>query len=442
MKSSRRLTMSLTAVVSTLGLVAAGCSSTDDTADNSGKTLKEGEVAQITWLHRIPDKEGAPTVNELVEQFNQAHPDIQVTPERMQGSATESYAKINSIVAAGKDVPCLTMIGNERVPDMIGSMMDVSQYTDKVKDNYWEGLYNKAKVGDKVYGLPFGASPILFYYRADLFEQYGISVPTTWEEYKAAAKTVREKSEGKSYMGAFLTDEPMWTNALVTSEGADWFGYDPSTQEWSVSITGDESKKVADNLDTMVADDLVVPMQRWGQDFGKALADGTLLSTIGGAWEAPLIADTAPSTSGNWKIAQIPHFEASTTTVGQNGGTIGAVLKGCEYPEQAIEFANWWATNIEGLTGLGLLPAAKADNIETPANLKEFYSGQDYYSEFITANNNAPTIHWAPKIAATMKVLKDKQGTIGSGGTVAEELEAGQQQAVASLTDAGLKVTE
>ena len=44
---------------------------------------------------------------------------------------------------------------------------------------------------DGVYGVPQDSGPMALFYRSDLFEQNGIEVPTTWEEYKAAAVKVR-----------------------------------------------------------------------------------------------------------------------------------------------------------------------------------------------------------------------------------------------------------
>lgn len=96
-------------------------------------------------------------------------------------------------------------------------------------------------IDDKLYGLPlFGESSFLMY-RKDLFERYGIAVPKTFEEVEAAAKTVKEKSNGEivgitmrgqqgiqgvyiwaSYLwgmgGSFLTDDGK--SALDTPEAA------------------------------------------------------------------------------------------------------------------------------------------------------------------------------------------------------------------------------
>lgn len=52
-------------------------------------------------------------------------------------------------------------------------------------------------IDGKLYGLPvFGESSFLMY-RKDLFEEYGIKVPTTFDEIELAAKTIEEKSNGE-----------------------------------------------------------------------------------------------------------------------------------------------------------------------------------------------------------------------------------------------------
>lgn len=426
--------------IGALALPLAACGGSSDPA-SPGTSESKGPV-KFTWLHRLPDKAGAKTVKELVAEFNDSHPGITVVPETMQGSATESYAQINAMVEAGSDVPCLSQIGFERVPDMIPSLMDVAEYTQQYEADYVPAFYNKGKIGDAVFGLPQGASPILFFYRKDLFDEYGLTVPTTWAEYEEQATIVREKSEKKSYLGGFLTDEQMWLSALSSSAGANWFGYDPETQVWQVKVDSPEAKKVATFWEGLVDNDTVVPLQRWGQDFNKFLSDGTILSTIGGAWEAPLIADASPGGSGKWAVAQLPQFTDGVQAVGQNGGTMAAVLKGCEHPAEALEFANWFTTNVEGLTGLGLLPAAQADSIKTPEILKEYFSGQDIYDEFIIANEKAATVTWAPQISETFRVMGDSQAKVGVGSTVGDVFAAGQKAAVDSLTSVGLEVQE
>ncbi|WP_313355153.1 extracellular solute-binding protein [Microbacterium sp.] len=427
-----RKSAALIAGLTVAGLALGGCTATGD-------VTAEGPV-EFTFLHRMPDKEGAKTVDDLIAEFNDSHPGTTVVGETMQGSSGESYPKIRSIVEAGKDVPCVAQLGSERVPDMLDSLMDVTEYAEKYRDHYQPAFFDKAKVGDAIFGLPIGASPIVMYYRADLFEKYGLELPKTWSEYEQMGRVVTERSGGTAYMGSFLTDEILWTSALATSEGADYFAYDSDEQAWEVSVDSPATDAVAARWQAMIDAKTVLPTPRWGDEYVKYLTDGTLVTHIGAPWESTMFADSVPDAAGSWKVAQIPHLEASTKTVGQNGGSVAAVLKGCAFPEQAVEFIDWWATNTEGVSGLGMLPAAKVDSVPTPPALKEYFSGQDIFDEYIAANENVAAVTWAPQSATLFQALSDAQSKVAEGGPVADIFRDGQDAAVAALTKAGAQV--
>lgn len=432
----RLLAITATTAVA-LGMTACGSANEENT---STANTSDGDIAEITFLHRIMDKDNAKTVNELVEEFNAEHPGIKVTAETMQGSASESYAKINSIVQGGKDVPCIAELGSERVPDMLGVLMDVTEYAEKYEDSFIPAFFEKAKVGDTVYGLPHDASPLVMFYRKDILEEYGISVPVTWDEFEDAAHVIRDKSDGNSYISSFITDDQLWLSSLTSSEGADWFGYDAENQAWSVMIDSPETRKVADYWQGLLDNDLVLLTQRWGQDFPSFLADGTIAAHLGGSWEAAHILKAAPELKDKWAVAQIPHFDSTNTSIGQNGGTTNGILQGCEYPEESVEFLHWWASNVEGLTGLGLFPVVRVDTIETPEQYKDYFDGQEIYEEFITANNNAATTHWAPQVSEILRVIGDEEGNLEDGANLRDVFEKGQQAAGEILTSVGLTV--
>ena len=53
--------------------------------------------------------------------------------------------------------------------------------------------------------MPQDTGPMVFMYRADLFEQYGLHVPTTWDEYAALAAQVRQVAPN-TYLGGYPDD--------------------------------------------------------------------------------------------------------------------------------------------------------------------------------------------------------------------------------------------
>src|SRR5690606_23551824 len=123
----------LTTALAASAVVLSGCSSAsgddDPTATPDGATTTSASTEPVTvdYWHRLPSVEGAKTVDDLVAEWNDEHPDIQVKATAMQGAPNESYAKIAAAVEAG-DGPCLAQVGTDRVPDLLstGQLLDVT----------------------------------------------------------------------------------------------------------------------------------------------------------------------------------------------------------------------------------------------------------------------------------------------------------------------------
>ncbi|WP_225872071.1 type 2 periplasmic-binding domain-containing protein [Scrofimicrobium canadense] len=194
----------------------------------------------------------------------------------------------------------------------------------------------------------------------------------------------------------------------------------------------------------MLDDKTVVSLERWGEAFSKALVDQQLIGTIGAAWEAPLLMDTMAGTAndGQWAVAQIPDFGAGALT-GPDGGSGVAVMKGCAFPEQAMEFNNWFNTQIDDLVSQGLVVAARGD-VKTPEALQKFYGGQDIYGELATANANMTAdFGYMPFFSAVGAQMMEAAAAAGSGsGSVADVFTVAQDTSVQVLKDNGLPVAE
>ena len=74
------------AVVSALSMGLAGCGSASDGASDAAS---DGDVVNITYMHRLPDGDGMTLVNDIVAKWNEAHPDIQVKATKFDGNAAD-----------------------------------------------------------------------------------------------------------------------------------------------------------------------------------------------------------------------------------------------------------------------------------------------------------------------------------------------------------------
>ena len=424
-----------------LGLVAGCSSGTPGAGSPSGIGRPSAGPVTIEYLHRLPDGDGMTKVADVVAQWNAAHPNIQVKATKFDGKSDELITKLEADVKAGT-APCLAQAGYAEVPSLFtkGLVEDVTAEAEKYKSNYSAGAYTLVTVGGKAVGLPQDGGPLVYYYNKAEFTKLGIAVPTTADELVTAA--AKAAAKGK-YIAAFEPDEALnWLSAQAAAAGATWYSTDAG--KWKVDATGAATQHVASLWQHLLDAKSVVVENRWGDGFKKALNDQKLIGTIGAAWEAPLLSgDMAGSkNAGQWAVAPIPQMGDAPMT-GPDGGSGVVVLKGCKNVPQAMEFNNWFNTQIDALVSQGLVVAAKGA-MKTPDAVKSFYGGQDVFAELAKANEalnpNFPYIPTWPTLGGDVAQVADK---VGKGqGKVGDIFTTTQQSSVTSLKNAGLPVAE
>ena len=158
--------------------------------------------------------EASAALKEYIADFEAAHPDVKVVLNEFE---SESYkvAIRNFLTSETPDV-ALWFAGNR-----MKFFVDQDLFRD-VSD-VWEeyGLYDSmassrlsVTVDDKQYGVPWGYYQWGMYYRTDIFDKVGLSVPTNFEELVAACSTLRENN---------ITPVAIGTRYLWTAAG--WFDY-------------------------------------------------------------------------------------------------------------------------------------------------------------------------------------------------------------------------
>src|SRR5690606_35327879 len=117
-----------------------------------------------------------PNMEEVVDNFNKAHDDVQVCWTNA-GAGGDEYDKFQTAVSAGSGAPDVVMLEADRIPTFQAqdALVDLSDlgYQD-VKDNFSAGAWKDVSVGDGVYGAPVDGGPMGMIYRTDVFDTYGI----------------------------------------------------------------------------------------------------------------------------------------------------------------------------------------------------------------------------------------------------------------------------
>ncbi|MBN1640909.1 MAG: extracellular solute-binding protein [Anaerolineae bacterium] len=138
--------------------------------------------------------------DDLIEHFNEAHPEIQVERRTVRSAATWTYlfeqGEID-VFTVGADGPTLSgMIEEETILDL-GPQLQVDSTVD-LDDMYPSALEPFTAEGT-VWGIPAGVNLVVLYYNAELFDQYGAAYPEatwTWDDLLSAAAQVRDVEEG------------------------------------------------------------------------------------------------------------------------------------------------------------------------------------------------------------------------------------------------------
>ncbi len=153
-------------------------------------------------------------VHEALEQFKIENPDIEVTLNEYDH---EAYKTAIRTWLPGDPPDVVYWYAGNRMNTFVkrGLFEDVSAvWDDNELHNLMASTKDSLTVDGKQYGVPFTYYQWGVYYRKDIFDRFGIGVPTTWEEYLTACATLKRNG---------ITPVAIGTKFLWPAAG--WFDY-------------------------------------------------------------------------------------------------------------------------------------------------------------------------------------------------------------------------
>ncbi len=272
---------------------------------------------------------------ELIEEWNAANPDIQVTQKKL-GTWDESKENLYTKLAAGSGLSDIEAIEGDAMPAILAESDAFVDLTDPELDGRW--LDFKAEGGTNAEGQMIGyatdAGPEGICYRADLFEKAGLPTDRaevaelfpTWDAYFAVGEEfVDAVPDTAWYDSSGGLAQAMLNQVEFPFEDADGNVNveNPELQALYETITGNIEKGLS-TTNAQWSDDWTAAFQNDG--FATMPCPGWMLGVIEGnaegveGWD---LADAFPGGGGNW------------------GGSYLVVPTQSEHPEEAKEFAAW-----------------------------------------------------------------------------------------------------
>lgn len=434
------------ALLATAAFAVTGCSAGAPSAaggEGDSACAPAGKDVTLSFTSWIPGIEDA------VALWNDANPEIQVEVQTGPSGNAGTYQNFFNQLEAG-NAPDLGQIEYDALPNfrVQDGLENLAACEDIVaaEDQFLPWTWSQASLGtdDELYGVPQDQGPMGLFYRSDLFEQNGIAVPTTWEEYRAAAVKVRELG---GYITNFSQTDINQFAGFVWQAGGEWFSNDADS--WTVDMTSDESIKVADYWQDLIENDLVSTYPAWSDEWNNAYNSSEVWTWNSAVWGANSILSGAPDTAGNWSVALAPQWEAGENAAGNWGGSSVAVFKGTDHLYEASKFALWLNTADEALTSLNktaqIYPATTAGlKLPSLAEGVEFYGGQKIYDVFAEAATQVnPDFVWGPTMTQTYADVSDGfKAAVSGDQTLADALAAGQKSTIEALKAQSIPVAE
>ena len=274
-------------------LALAACGNTEETSTND-KTV-------IEFFNQKKEMEG--TLEEIIQDFEKSHPDIDVQMTSVPDAGTVLKTRMLS-----GDVPDVINLYPQNID--FQEWADAGFFYDMTGQDYLDNLKNqyadKYAINGKVYNVPLTANVSGIYYNKTKFEALGLKAPETWDEFVQLVDDI--KAAGETPFAIAGTEG--WTLngyhqvSLITTTGSadaanEYLRY---SQPNSISADDDILKADAAKLDLLV-------------DEGNQQANWK-----GASYNDAIVAftseDALMTTNGSWALAamrqQEPTFEIST----------------------------------------------------------------------------------------------------------------------------------
>jgi len=384
-------------------------------------------------------------MDKQVALFNQTHPNIHVTVQNV-GAGPIEYNKLFTAIKANNE-PDVAEVEFQTLPqfETTGSLVDISQYgANSVKNQFPSWTWNQVILGTAVYAIPQDTGPMCLYYRDDVFKKYNLPVPTTWAQYADDAAKLHA-ADPNVYITDFPPKQPGQFVGFIWQNGGNLFGI--NGQSWKVSINSPQALQVAAYWQDLIDKKLVKTEPDFTNAWYHDLQTGGLASWVSAAWGNGILKQNAPQTSGKWRVAPMPQWQAGQNVSSNWGGSTTVVFKSTKHPQEASTFAQWISANEQSALlefNTGAYPALLSALSSPTLNSPQPFFGNQVINEVFSASAQQVNVNfqWGPTMEQVYNDMGDQFANAVNGhSTLSDGLNAVQQSTITYLQKQGFSVS-
>ena len=202
-------------IISTLviGTLLAGTLTGCGGSSDAGSSAKSSGKTELELFSTKPENKD--TIQKLVDKYNESHDDVTVKVTAPPDAGTVLKTRM-----AKNDMPDIVAMGgdnNYTEVEGAGMLLDLGDqdYIKDVQEAYIDMVYDVNKDKEEtIYGVPFATNASGVIYNTEKFEELGLEVPKTWDEFFALGDKVKD-IDGRAlftYQGIYpgYMEEMLW----------------------------------------------------------------------------------------------------------------------------------------------------------------------------------------------------------------------------------------
>ncbi len=382
----RSTRMKAVAVTALAALSLAACSSGG--GSSTGSTAAGGTANPTTltfWHYEGDDSAMAQSWNTAITQFEAANPGVTVKVEKQTFEQLQKNAKI---VLAGNDVPDIMEYNKgNATAGQLASQGLLTDLTADAKQYGWDtklpsSVQTTAKYDDNGlmgsgnwYGVPSYGEYVTVYYNKDMFDKYGIAVPTTLADFEKAMATFKQNGiTPLAEAGAEYPLGQLWYQLVLNSADrsfVDNFQLFKGNVDFTSGPLLDGTNKLADWVSKGYISKDSSGLK--AEDMGTAFIAGKYPIMVSGSWWFGRLNKEVTT----FKLGQFT-FPGNTLNAGSSGNLL-VIPKNSKNAALAAKFIDATLSKApqDTMAKLGGLPVAGDSSVITDPNTKTLQDNFD-----------------------------------------------------------------
>ena len=266
-----------------------------------------GEVELNFWTWRPEDME---FFDAVIAEFEAANPGIKIVQNAIKSTDYNTTLAAALAGDSGPDVFMSRAYGGLQTFADSGYMVALDELMPELKDFDAAKLAGATSSDGKVYGVPALSQTIFCYYNTEIYEELGLTVPQTWDQFIANLKACTDAG----YTGlANGTKEGWICELMLGGVSATWYGGNDFFDKVVAGEINFEDPIFVNAVDKLNELKPFMPMQFEGvpyTDMQTSFSMGMSAHFIGGSFEAATFLNMNPDIK--YDIFAVPGETEST----------------------------------------------------------------------------------------------------------------------------------